>query len=284
MITLTAGSSSLTLAPDLGGSVLGLTLGGHRVLRAAEQAGAVLDSAAFPLIPFAGRIDQGRFEWMGRSIQLAANFPPEPHAIHGMCWQQPWTVRDQTATSLEMSRHHDGTGWPWAYRSTQTFTLTGDALRLDLSLTNCADTPMPGGLGWHPYFIRGDAVLTARTGLIWAARPGTIGTRPVAPTPDTDLSGPRPVAGLVIDNAYDWPARSARMDWPGHHGVALTASDLFGRLVVYTPPGEDFFCVEPLSHAPDAHNRNHDPAKTGLRPLAPGETMHGTISLRLTQA
>ena len=30
---------------------------------------------------------------------------------------------------------------------------------------------------------------------------------------------------------------------------------LFGHLIVYTPPGEDFFCVEPVSHMTDAINR-----------------------------
>jgi aldose 1-epimerase len=60
--------------------------------------------------------------------------------------------------------------------------------------------------------------------------------------------------------------------------LVMQASAGLGRLVVYVPPGQDFFCVEPLSHVPDALNR---PAgmETGLQVLGPGETWTETVRL-----
>lgn len=43
--------------------------------------------------------------------------------------------------------------------------------------------------------------------------------------------------------------------------------------MIYTPQAHDFFCVEPVSHIPDAVNRREPPEMTGLTALPPGETM-----------
>ena len=126
----------------------------------------------------------------------------------------------------------------------------------------------------------GGAVLTGNAAAIWAAAPGAIGARPVPPSPDTDLSAPRPVSALAVDNAYDWPARTAQIDWPARGlSLALSASDCFRHLVAYTPPGAPYFCIEPLSHAPDAVNLERGCVQSGLQRLDPGETLHGTITL-----
>ncbi len=280
VIELEVHRSRLTLAPAMGGAVLGLVLDGMPVLRDARTARTVLDTAAFPLFPYCGRINQGRFKFDGTRVALAANFPPEPHAIHGECWQKPWSVSAQGETSLTLERTHDGTNWPWAYLSRQHFALSETTLTLDMMLANLSDRPMPAGFGWHPYFDADGAVLTGNTAAIWAAAPGAIGARPVPPSPDTDLSGPRPVSTLAVDNAYDWPARTAQIDWPARGlSLALTASDCFGHFVAYTPPGEPYFCIEPLSHAPDAVNLELAAVQSGLQRLAPGETLHGTITL-----
>jgi len=275
MIELVTANSTLTVAPELGGSVLGLSLNGVPVLRDGRSATHVLETAGFPLFPFAGRIDQGRFTFEGTQVHLAANFPPEPHAIHGACWQKPWQIETHNSTSLSLAREHDGQDWPWRYRSRQHFALSQTTLTLSLSLTNLSDRAMPAGFGWHPYFPAHGATLEAQAGDIWAPDLSS-------PTPDKDLSGPRAIEALTIDHAYRWPARTASLEL-GAHGpsVILSASDIFEHLVVFTPPGEDYFCVEPLSHAPNAVNLDLPPSVTGLRRLDPGETVTGTITLAL---
>jgi aldose 1-epimerase len=50
--------------------------------------------------------------------------------------------------------------------------------------------------------------------------------------------------------------------------------------VIYTPAGQDFFCVEPVSNANDAFNMAaRGVPDTGTVVLAPGEVLAGTMRL-----
>ncbi len=49
-------------------------------------------------------------------------------------------------------------------------------------------------------------------------------------------------------------------------------------LVVYTPPGEPFFCVEPVSNCTDAFNLHAEGRDdTGTRILQPGDSLAATV-------
>ena len=85
MIQLTSSNLELDLDATNGGTVLALRFKGRNLLRPAIAGSTdARDRAAFPLVPFAGRIARGRFNVAGRAIQLRSNLPPEPHAIHGL--------------------------------------------------------------------------------------------------------------------------------------------------------------------------------------------------------
>ena len=86
-------------------------------------------------------------------------------------------------------------------------------------------------------------------------------------------------------NVIDVADQASVLRWPGR-GVkaALTASSELRHLVVFTPPGEDYFCVEPTSHAPDAVNSSLSAELTGYRELQPGETLSAEISLSVEVA
>ena len=78
-------------------AALSLQGGGIEELRRGNQ--ALMISAptppflgSFAMVPFCSRITSGRFDYRGKSVQLAPNFPPEPHAIHGFGWQSRWQI------------------------------------------------------------------------------------------------------------------------------------------------------------------------------------------------
>jgi aldose 1-epimerase len=55
---------------------------------------------------------------------------------------------------------------------------------------------------------------------------------------------------------------------------------LFDHLVVYVPPGQDFFCVEPVSHVNDGFNLlEHGVAGTGVLVLKPGKRLAGGVRM-----
>lgn len=278
MEKLSHGALELWVSPEIGGSVVAFNNDSHPILRDGRGGDSPLDMASFPMIPFAGRIENGTFEYDGQEIQLPLNFLPEQHSIHGECWQQPWAITEQSKTQLTITCAGTGKVWPWEYLAKQIFTLSDHGLHLTLSLTNTSDTRMPAGFGWHPYFEAEGAKLDVSPGAIWNTVPGCKRrTRP-----DALNAGPQPVSTLRYDHAFDWPARSFRIISDGSDmAVRLSASDIFGHVVLYTPEGEPYFCAEPLSHAPNAINSDLPDDDTGLRHLAPGETLTGEITISL---
>ena len=284
-LTLAAGDWRVEVRPELGGAITALTHAGAPVLRP-TPAGTeeVLETGCFPLVPYANRIAGGAFTFAGREVRLPVLPRFAPHALHGDGWLKPWTVEALTPTRLTLgfAWAGDPEGWPWRYRAVQTLQLDADGLTVDLALTNDDATDMPGGVGLHPYFVRpDDARLTLAASGVWRTDATLIPEALVAPGEVVDFAGSVALAGLpLVDHAYEGWSGEARLAG-GERTVVLQADPGARRAQVYAPPGEAFVCVEPVSHRPDAVNAPAGEA-TGLRVLAPGETM--SLRMRLSLA
>jgi aldose 1-epimerase len=141
---------------------------------------------------------------------------------------------------------------------------------------------MPAGLGWHPYFPRtAGTTLTARVTGLWQTDAEVLPVACVAPTPDGDPGRGLLVDRVALDNAFvGWDGRAV-VAWP-ERGVRLRLGTRgpLGTLVVYTPPGESFFCAEPVSHITDAFNlAAAGRTDTGMLTLAPGESVRASLAL-----
>lgn len=282
--TLSTGDLELVVDSDRGGSILSFTERGFDLMRPWD--GSSDDPrryASFPLVPYAGRIDQARFRFGGRTFELEPNFPPEPHAIHGDGWTSAWTLVSATATSAEMELLHDSPDSPFRYRATQQFWLYPDRLEIVLGVTNRAGEPMPFGLGHHPYFgHRDQAVLSAEVTGVWMPDETNIPRR-LEPVPSLwSFERHRQVAELVLDHNFQGWSGTARIDWPeAGRALVIEAEEPLRHLVVYVPQGADFFCIEPVSHVADGFNLMSQGARdTGVRVLQPGETLRGTVRFR----
>ena len=278
-LVLRAGALEAALSPAAGGSLLWLRHGGKDVLRPAPgDCHDPLGMASFPLVPYANRIANGRFSFDGRDYQLPRNFGDHPHSIHGTGWQAAWTVADQGADAVRLVQDHArGAAWPWPYRAEQHVALHPDAIDMRLTLTNIGGAPMPAGLGFHPYFLAdaGTQLRFAATSL-WLSTPDMLPDREVAADTLGDWSrGARVMGDTLIDNAYG--------GWDGHAIIArgdglrivVTASGA-DWLHVYRPPNSVDFCIEPVSHCPDAINR-----ADGMSVLAPGAATQLSMTIRI---
>lgn len=291
VITLRADGFGLQLAPEAGGMVTRYWLErGSAVwewLRPASDAAVNrrdgYGAAAFPLVPFSNRIRGGRFRFDARDVALPLNRPPERHAIHGQGWQAVWTPREVSATTALLEFHHAPDAWPWAYRATQRFALSPTGLTVELALHNESDTPMPAGLGWHPYFLRTPrTTLTAPVERMWLTDAEMLPTE-LAPSPVTArLSGGVTIDSIPLDNGFTGWSGRAVIDWPELGArLVMTADPPLDFLTVFIPPILPFFCVEPVSHATDAVNLTGPAAEVGRRQLAPGATLRASITLTL---
>jgi aldose 1-epimerase len=278
-IELTDGEARLILAPDVGGGVARLTWRGMEIFRPATArsltANDALGLGSFPLVPFAGRISEGRFRLAGREVRLPPNLPGETDAIHGQGWRNAWQVAAREQATAALVFDHPAGAWPWDYRAKQTFTLTSNALVQRLSVTNTSLDPMPAGLGVHPYFPRDDETrLRAEVGgVIVSARD------PPAPLPPAwDWRGEGLVTEFVDNQFVGWTG-AARIVWPRRNlTVAITCDPATPYLVIYAPGGRDHLCVEPVSHRLDAVNRSPGGSDDGMALLEPGQTSSMTVT------
>lgn len=282
--TLRAGALELVVDAARGGSIMAFRDGGFDLMRpwdgVSEDPRAF---ASFPLVPFSGRVDHARFCFAGKAHELAANFPPEPHAIHGDGWTSPWDVVATTPTSVELELVHDRAGDVLRYRATQIYWLYPDRLEIAMAVTNRGPEPMPFGLGHHPYFgDRDQARLSAEVGGVWLPDDLNVPTR-LEPVPVLwGFRLRRPVDELVLDHVFQAWNGKALVEWPeAGHALEITADELYRNLVVFVPPGQPFFCIEPVSMVGNGFNLMTDGvAGTGVRALNPGESMHGSMSFR----
>lgn len=281
---LRAGDWRLSVNPALGGSIASLTWRERSVLRPTpEGTDDILQTACFPLTPYANRIMGARFNFGGRRVSLPVLDAFAPHALHGDGWLKPWRVEAATVDSAVLVHDHAPGDWPWAYRTVQAFTLSEAGLRIDLSLRNDSEEPAPAGLGLHPYFPRGAATrLTLTADGAWDVNAPGVPWRMIAPRDPLDWSGGRAVAEApFIDHAYSGWDRRARID-QDDHAVLIGASDTCTITQVFTPLGEDFLCVEPVTHRPDALNGAPD-ARGAMTVLQPGEVLAMWMTLGAVQ-
>ena len=275
---------SLEPLAKTGGSLKRCAYKGVDILRCAIGDTDARQTSAFVMVPFIGRITNGIFQFGDQRITLPPNMPPEPHAIHGEGWQTSWRVKEATDKLIMEHAHTGSAGWPWHYAATQVFSANNNALTLTMTLVNKSDRSMPGGLGWHPYFPRHQARIKADVRSIWTDEGSDlIGHSIQQITPDTDIRTFRPADALQLDHCFSAGADGVTMIWPEQgRQVRMESSSNLGHLTVYIPPDSDDFCVEPVSHAPDALNMSHPADVSGQHILLPGESMRAEIRLTVT--
>jgi aldose 1-epimerase len=235
-VRLTAGDAELTVVPDLGCRIGSLRIGGTEVLRQGAEYGA------FPMVPWCGRVDHGRFLNGGIRHQLPINDPP--HALHGTGRDTAWrTVRAQEASA---SFTYDlAEPWPYPGRVTQLVELSEESLTLTLGV-EALDDSFPAQAGWHPWFLRnlgtgGDVEIDFSPA--WQEERG-----------DDHLPTGRRIEPLPgpWDDCFGMPdGVEATLTWPGR--LELVVASRVEWVVVYDEQAEAV-CVEPQSGPPNGLN------------------------------
>ena len=165
--------------------------------------------------------------------------------------------------------HAGDADWPFAFEARQYFTLAPESFSARLQFTNTGEIEQPAGLGFHPYFVkRARSRLHVEAAARWEAD-ATVADPKVAQPGNAALSH------LDYDHCFEgWRGRARIRD---ERFSLQLVSDL-PYLVVYTPPGRDYFCVEPVTHLSNAIHMAA-PAAHGLVALAPGETLEAAMRL-----
>ena len=292
-VRLTAGDLAVDLAPSLGGAIVGFARGNDHILRQtppdAISDGRVSLAGAFAMVPYSNRIADAGFGFGGADLKLSRNYGDSPHAIHGNGWQRAWSVAEIAPCKAVLHLSHlpdtaERVGeWPFSYEAEQRFVLTPEAFAVTLVLTNCDTRPMPAGFGLHPYFDRAGATLRFTAETVWQSDTSLMPTKRGAIPPEWDTGQGLAVDALAaVDHCFEGWGGKAEITYEARDlRISIEADPVFSKLIVFRADEKSFFAVEPVTHMVDAVNRMDSVEDHGLKILAPGESLRGTIRFRI---
>jgi galactose mutarotase-like enzyme len=254
-VELVAGAARAVVDP-VGSRLASLTVDGRELLLAAGD--DPLLWGCYPMVPWAGRLGEGRFTFSGETTQVPVDHPP--HAIHGLGKGRRWTHLGDARFSLELADL-----WPLAGRASTRVDLTDSALTLVVE-ARAGHRPMPVVLGWHPCFRR-RLTSDGDTPVQLLFDPARVWARGADGLP----SGERgPVPPGPWDDCFDGVTTPPVLRWPGGPTLTLTADT--DTWVVYDER-DDVLCVEPQTGPPDAFNLG------AATTLDPGEATRLALTL-----
>lgn len=235
LIRLARGALQVDVAPQAGGRIAQITHGGAAQLVGYDECQAMIGWGCYPMVPWAGRIRDGRFTFDGRDVQLPLNLGA--HAIHGVGFAMPWRVESRRNHFVELSLAlPQDERWPFGGTANQRIKLGEDRLELRLSV-RAGLVSMPAVIGWHPWFRKPSRLRFSPSGVYPRDGEG-IATRPLtAPTPSP------------WDDCFT-NTDVVTLEYPGKQ---LQLSSDCSHWVVYDEISRAT-CVEPQSGPPDGFN------------------------------
>jgi aldose 1-epimerase len=291
-LTLTHGAYALTVSP-YGASLRGLTRGSKPVITGYHGKAGKVGGEGDVLVPWPGRITDGRYTFEGQSYQLPQNDKEASSAIHGFLRTQMWEIerQDESMVTFRITTSPENhAGYPFALTTRLTYRLSDDGLAVHLTVENTGASNAPVAAGHHHYFtvnspaIDGDTLhVPFESTLEYKDLLPTGRVLPVADT-EFDFRHPHVLGKTQFNTCYLGPQRDTdgkiRIRLAAPNGPALTVwlDESFGYVVLYSgdPLPEDYrrkaLAIEPMSCASDAFNH----PDWGLVTLTPGEVMHAT--------
>lgn len=271
-----------------------LTHGGRALVAGfgAEEAPAA--GRGITLVPWPGRIDQGRYTWEGSVHQLAWSEPALRNAIHGLLRYTPWDVVEVQESSVELlGRIMPQRGYPFAIECRMHYQIDADTgLTVTASATNVGDVAAPFAFGSHPYLSVGTASVDECVATVPAATALVVDDR-LLPTATVaveeagiDFRAGRVVGDQQINTCVtDLDRDSDGLAWSSLAGPDGTATYLwadaeFGYAVLYTMDvpvgGRQGFAIEPQTSPPNAFATGEDVIR-----LEPGARWQGRYGFRV---
>lgn len=272
---------ALALLPHWGGRVASLRVGALDIFTPVPSGD--FDplnwprGGAYPLLPYSNRLRGARLAHAGQLHALPVHPAAAPHTLHGVSHTLAWDVLEHSAEQILIGCAYHGEHWPWPVRFEQRYVLAGNTLRLSLALTNLGTTPMPAGLGLHPYFQRHPG-MAAR---FFVEKDWDI-DEDYLPTGSTHTLDEAVVVPAAIEHELalygsGWDGRLL-LSYPGG-ALHVVASQPLTHFVAFAPVGAPYLCLEPVSHLADAFNTAvQDWPAQGTQIVEPGETLGAHLS------
>jgi len=280
LVTVGGADIEVVVLPDLGARLHRLRVHGMDVLRTpADISNHARDPffwGGYVMAPWCGRLAPVPTAVGDRLVNLRPNFP-DGSAIHGQVYAAPWRQTGDASFAIDAG----GDGWSWRYRVESVVSVSGSSLTIDLRLTNLDDTPMPGGIGLHPWFPLPVEV--------------AIHSDTVYPSNADTSPSPQAVSGNLDLRRPQWMAEGVDATWPGpgdpplelfwpeqHLRATVRAPFPTLHIVAAYAAERGAIATEPQTHAPQGLRRLLNGEPGALTLIDPGAAIELPISFEFS--
>jgi aldose 1-epimerase len=270
-ITDSANNLEAWIAPLFGSNLCRFMVGGNAVINfepdLLQECG---DTGTLVLYPTPNRVKDGVLKYRERL------YPQIKGGIkvveHGLVRSEAWSVGEveisaggaQVRTWVDFDPSSPlFEAFPFRHRLELEYGLTHDGVQVTYTIHNHDDQDIPFGFGLHPYFMRlsGDdgtsVTLPARY-----VMENTLELLPTGKLVDVagtlyDLRQKTKIGALDLDHVFtgipDGTSAAVHYESLGL-SVTMQATSDFSYLVLYSPPGQPYFCLENQTCSTNAHN------------------------------
>lgn len=242
------------------------------------------------LYPTPNRVENGEFTFEGQSY---------PMSMHGMANHMAFELQStiikndeaQIIGTLDFSKGSLAySKFPFESILTMCVTITYEAVKVSYTVENKGDKALPYGIALHPFFMRlGKSQCRTSAKSIMEMTKEKLPTGQLVEVKGTryDLSEYTDVESLQLDHVYTQIEEVPQAGiWYPEIGlkVELESSKEFTHLVVFTPEGQNFFCIENQSCSTNAHNMHAKGFEevSGLEIIRPNESQKGYIQYKFS--
>jgi aldose 1-epimerase len=242
------------------------------------------------LSPFACRIKNAQYTYNGKLFEFENKFV-DGNAIHGLLYNKAFEVADvfadneQCSALLKYVYKAEDAGYPFTYRCEIKYTLqAANLLKVQTTVFNLSNQPIPIQDGWHPYFTLGgkidDCIFYMQAHAMVEFDEKLIPTGKLLNF--KKFTKPEALAGTQFDNCFllkeefSGPACTI-VNNKNKLSIEFFPDKNYPFLQVYTPPHRNSIAIENLSAAPDAFNN-----KMGLILLPAGNSTSFTVHYKVT--
>jgi len=258
---------------------------------APEDYGNSSKAANFVMLPWCNRIRDGVLRFNGQTYQMRTE-KDDGTARHGDVRKRGWQVESQSYQHVYLtlaSADYADMNYPFKFSARAEYALEGRDFVWRLTLKNEDTRPMPGGFGFHPYFVRPE--VTPQVMIPCESQFDLVQNLAVAaPIPLTnrlDFRQPRALTEVEINDVLtarlaDAPAFIHFPAWK--LGLLMRADPIYRHFLLYAPHSQSSFAVEPMTNVNDGFNLFASGVHgSGVFVIKPGDVQSGEVRVEVVQ-
>ena len=235
-------------------------------------------SGYFLTVPYFGVIHKNTFLYKDKYISLARTHPLEPDTIHGEGWINKWKIEKKSKASINVSFTHSGkNSFPHKYQVYQKFSLYKKSLKISVKLINLDQMSFYCGIGFHPWFNISDKskIFSNSFSYIKKIKNKYI-AKQLTKKKSLDLNK------FKVDSTFiNWNGKS-KLILSDDIKIEIINRKNINNLHVYSPPKENFFCIEPVTNIVDSFKiTKYSNQYTGLKKIEKNKKFEASVEFRL---